>query len=485
MTAFTKAGFTGRRLALCLAISASACGQDEPAVCAADEPVLMLRSARPVAFDWVAPGDDGADLFSVFQIIGSTEVVEPEGIYHKAACEGAATLVSTDLSLYPNRDAFALGVAPDRTLFCGHDGRFVQLDLSGETAPRPTLEPYFCHVIPTPHGTVAGILGDDALISLWLLPNFPEQTGGRLITVSQLLDFGHVPEQPDLLTYATTDAELHVVDLVDGSDTLVAADPRFADNAGGSWLWAPDTADAVVQLYIPGRDENVALAPYSEVADVPVPYGLAGPRAWTLNRSRTHVLHLPWPAGAPMQAFDLAGQPVSLPLTRRPFVLTDDGGALAPGERVDEVQYARPGDAAPLRLRYPPGVPNDIGTPRGDSIELLWGGELWDVPLSGEPYRLVARGVGKHFARIDDTHLLTLYRRSLATIHLPTGVRVEHATEVDTMHAGSEGGFFYVVEPDERGRGEYGVWWLPPAAVVRPPENCPLVDCASESPLTR
>jgi hypothetical protein len=479
-------------LAVALGLLLSGCAE-EATVCAADEPVQVLRSVSSMTIDWVAPAD-GSDLVSIFQPLSSTspDPTRPDGVFYIKPCAGEATAVAAPgASLFPVQDILPASLSADPTLLCANGGRFVRLDLSGETAPQPALDGLFCNMIEGSHSSLVWIGDDLESASLWLLPAFPARTGGKRILSSVALTV-YDAAAPDLLVYMPYDlasetltGELYIVDLVSGVDTQILAAPTLPsviDGSGARWIWAPKGPDASMNLYIHERGESVPLGPYSEAVDEPVPYGLPGPRAWLFNETRTHVLHLPWPAGAVMEAFDLEGRPVSLPLTRRPFALTADGGMLAAGDRSDEVLYVRPGDAAPRRLTYPPGVPNNQGTHKGAVIELLWDGQLWDVPLDGAPYRLVARGVGKQFARIDDTHLLTIYQDTLTTIHLPVGVRVEHAKEVDEMSVASAGGYYYTVDPEygRPARSHHGLWYLPPAAITRPPENCPLVDCANE-----
>ena len=456
-------------LAVAVGLLLSGCAE-EATVCAADEPVQVLRSVSPIDIEWVVPAD-GSDLVSLFQRSSYTapDPTRPEGVFNVNPCAGEAIAVAApEASLSPLRDSLPASLSADPTLLCANGGRFVRLDLSGETSPEPTLDGVFCNMIEGSRSSLVWIGDDLASASLWLFPAFPARTGGKRI-LSSVAYTVYDAAAPDLLAYMPYDlasetptGEFRIVDLVSGADTQILAptpSPAVLDGSGARWIWAPQGPDASVNLYIHERGESVPLAPYSEAVDVPVPYGQPGPRAWTFNETRTHVLHLPWPDGSTMQAFDLQGHPVPLPLTRRPFALTADGGLLASGEAADEVVYVRPGDAAPRRLTYPPGVPNDQGTLRGSEIELLWDDQLWDVPLDGGPYRLVARGVGEQFARIDDTHLLTVYQGTLTTIDLRVGVRVEHAKGVDEMSAAGAGGYYYTIDPEygQPGRSRCGI----------------------------
>lgn len=482
-----KFGVTRWSLAVCLAMTA--CAEQEAKVCTAEAAVQVLASVGAIDIIWTAEAG-GAELVSIWQRVGPRGPLEPEGIYQVEPCEGDATnLATAPQSMYPPARPLALEEAVGLAVLCGDDRRFVALDLSGEADPMPMFPGLFCglmDVMTTPHGTLAMIGEAVEESELWLLPSFPERAGGRRILATPAYPI-YDPRDPDLLAWVPVvaggfgfKAELHILDLLSGVDAIVARNYRTIDGAGGRWVWA-DPAEATVSLYVHEAGTSIPLAPYSEAVDDPMSYQ-PGPRSWAFNATRTHVLHLPYADGETMEAYDLAGQPVALPVVHRPFALTADGGVLAPGDDKDEVHQARPGELTPRRLRYPEEVPNDMGVVRGEVIELRWEGQLWEVPMNGEPYRLIARGVGEQFVRVDESHLLTIYEGTLTTIALPTGVRVEHARGVDDLQPGGGEGYYFTVDPSDLGvrLKDGGLWYLPPKAVIRPPKNCPLVACPNE-----
>lgn len=456
-------------------VTLAACGGDGPDLCA-DGKVVQLTS-ESMYLEGVVRRADGGDLL----LLKDSE--DDEQMHLVRPCARSLEPVASKGSYSSPKwlDDVELDGAP---IVCNGEHRFARVDLSGATDPQPVLSDMFCvQAEATPYGVLLwrgkpdpdpGFLSsgiDPVSSSVWLVPEFPGLTGLRQVTPPGLANpfaAGWVPEF-DALIYAAEDG-MHTRDVVSGQDRTLPGWPLDSTDRS-TWVLTRMPDDQLV-LVDGANGMVVPIGSYTAVDERPDDISQQ-PRqlwdAWLLNETGTHVLHVPF--GAPMEAFDLKGQRTTLPLTRRPFELTLDGGALALTDVAGQMELAYPGDLEPRILSYPPEIPIKNGgvEMQEDGFEMLGeDGNLWFVSLDGSPARLLARGVADGFVRIGDRYLLTLYQKELTTIHLPSGARTVHATDVSSFHRGGEGGYYYNVYLREDSSQPWlaGMWYLPNDAVI-------------------
>lgn len=456
-------------------VTLAGCGEDGADLCA-DDRVVQLTSESLYLDTFVRPAGDG-DLLVLRDSEGE------ERLHLVRPCARSVEPVASKGSYSSPRwlDDVELDGAP---LVCDGAKRFVRVDLSGATDPQPVLSDMFCaQAAVTPYGALlwrgpsdphpsflsTGIDPDSA--SVWLLPEFPRLTGLRQVTPPGLANpFGASwVAEFDAFLYFAEDG-LHMRDVAGGQDrTFPGAPIDFVK--GSAWVLTRTSKDELL-LVDRARDVVVPIGTYTAIDERPDDTSHSLPQwsdAWRLNETGTHVLHVPF--AGPSEAFDLQGERTTLPLTRRPFDLTLDGGALALTDVAGQMELAYPGDLAPRLVSYPPGLEIGHGEleMQEDGFEMLGeDGNLWFVALDGSPVRLLARGVADGFVRIGDRYLLTVFERELTTIHLPSGTRTVHARDVGSFAADGEGGYYFNVSAGEDSRQPWldGLWYLPKDVVI-------------------
>jgi hypothetical protein len=441
---------------------------EPPAACEADAPVRLVATDEHWRLDrertWAV--EDGEHMLLVRRS-GDADV----SVYRAHHCLPDPAEVA--------REAVVAPATPDPSaplpagLACGVDSYgaagFVRLDLSGAADPSPALIGFRCPGVATFHGTLVDRDQGDGTRELWLFPDLLDESGGRRLRRG-VGEWVHFAEDADHVIHRDGEA-LRVLDLRSGEDVVLRTGVR-AFWGDGDWLFWRTAGDLdEVRLHDRARGIDLRLGLFT-AADVPPADAPAGPDAWVLNAPRTHVLHLPWAYDAAVEAFDLQGVRVSFPLTRRPFALTGDGGALAPGDHSSEVQLARPGYLDARRLKYPPGVPNAVGTPVGAHIEIQWDRAIWRVPLDGGEYERVIGNVD-FGVWLDERRLLAVHDGELATVDVTTALRTVHGAGVNSFVPGPDGGYFYSVggyyQDGPSDPAARGLWYLPAGRLLAPP----------------
>ncbi|HEY0135590.1 MAG TPA: hypothetical protein VGB85_16010 [Nannocystis sp.] len=448
---------------------ASACAEEEPtSFCSEDTAVQLFRDRR---LDDLSTWTSGG-----LHFLGVLDVarINEKFLYLVERCDTPPLLIAS--GAHAVLPLFHVEDVPPRSacLYDWSDGPYlVELDVTGERAPRRILDGFKCQAAQAASGVV---LHKDGT---WLFPDFPDLGSAR-----RILGVDAWPTDPgaDALRYQTATGELHWFDISDATDTVVLSDVEAWWGRGDQIFWRssrPEDAEWV-NLYDHRRRKSVRLGMYRPEDSAGPPY-VAGQLSWRMNPPRTHALHIPFRAPDELEIFDLDGQPAPLPFTKPPFLWAPDGLVFAPGDLESEVQYARPGDLAARRLVYPPGASNQYGGLHGTNIEVFAGNSLWAVPLDGSPFREIARGVGR-VEWLDDTHILTTFGGALITIDVATGARTVHAKDIYSLRPAGDGGYYFEIvarDPVTPDDPRVGIWYLSATAALAPPGCEGLLGCPS------
>jgi hypothetical protein len=431
----------------------AACAEDDPgAACSGDRPVQLFEA--PPEWTWIhATAEPAAD--RTYITVDS-------------ATDGSSTRVGPDCGVTPTLELAGIALKPARIHLDPRDddpelacdeffGELYRVDVAGAGPPRLLLPHLRCDPVPTRHGPIFGLRGSNAA---WLVPDFPDDS-----TAVQIADrVWGLAAVDDFVYFGDFEGDLRRTSLVTGETRLLADGvAEFRVTATHALLRSsadPDTAPIDVLDLATGTRTHVGLFHRDE--DFTSLQRASTERAWDFDPTGQYIVHFPkFPT--PMAAYDLAGRPVAFPALGEAvfvapggtFVIQDGAGMIA----------ARPGDPDVIPLDA--GDNDPYGYPRfvDDRLEIVIGGDLYEIPLDGSPRRLLAREIGAMRQWLDDDSILTITGAGTLTVVLAAANvrRALASLVVDFKVVPGRGAHFTIFRAP--GAPDNGLWFAPEAAL--------------------